>query len=123
VDIGRVARANGGAGGQTAGPAGYSVAFNTGPVLTPLSVIQLQGPGGALLVPAYAQADYEMSADDSGGPGFPAGFEVAVDGQYGSREVYMRLVLMVANGGAVGPGIFQAQDEETEISIAPRYDF
>jgi type II secretory pathway pseudopilin PulG len=116
VDYGRISRADGYASGQTSAPSAYSVAFNTSTTASSTSVVGLQGPGGLLSVPAYADTGYA-------GTGFPAGFEVAIDGQVGSREIYMRLVLMASNMGTGNAGIFQALPESSEISVAPQSDF
>jgi hypothetical protein len=125
VDLGRINRANGNSSGQTAASGGYSVALNSSGASTSTSVISLQGPGGALLVPAYAVANYTMpaSAGALGGAGFPAGFEVAIDGTDNSREIFLRLVMLVSNAGTVSPGVFQALQETSEISVATQSDF
>ncbi|MGH7441689.1 MAG: hypothetical protein ACREKE_03330, partial [bacterium] len=93
-DQGRVSRADGGSGGQTAASAGYSVAYNvTGQLLgSAVSVVALQGAGTSLAVPAYAKLD--DSSNGMGGIGFPAGFEIEVDGQQGSREAVLSLTVM-----------------------------
>ncbi len=122
VVLGRVARADGGAGGQVAGPTAYCVAFNATGVSSALSVVGLLGGGAQMNVPAFAALNDSMPGG-LGGPGFPAGFEVSVDGQYGSREIYMRLVLMALNGGNSEPGIEQAQQTITEIAVSPNNDF
>ena len=118
VDIGRVFRANGGSGGQISGKSDYSVAFNTiSPTTYPsTSVLSLDGPGAGLNVPQYASMA-------SLGTGFPMGFEVGIAGQAGSREVFLRLVLMASNAGTYTAGHFQALQETTEISVAPQADF
>ncbi|HTB21294.1 MAG TPA: hypothetical protein VK914_01160 [bacterium] len=123
VMIGRVTRADGYAGGQTASPASYSVALNdnTG-ASSSTTVVGLQGAGGAAQVPAYAQANY-VDADNLGGPGFPSGFEVAIAGQINSREIVMHLVLMAANAGTTSPGVFQALAQTSEISVATQSDY
>lgn len=100
VDDGRVATARTGTG--FAGGAKYSMAYNTvtwtaTPTSPGLSVYHLYGRGertGSMNVPYYAQAD-------RGGTGFPGGFEVAVFGRAGSRELYMRLVQMVSANLAI----------------------
>jgi type II secretory pathway pseudopilin PulG len=126
VDLGRISRADGNSGGQTSAPGGYSVALDTSTTASSTSVIGLQGPGGPLQVPAYAQAGYVLPTADGGpqgGTGFPGGFEVAIDGQVGSREIYMRVVLLASNGGTNTYSNFQALPESTEISVAPQSDF
>jgi len=125
VDLGRVTRADGYAGGQTASPTMYSVALNdnTGVAsYTNYTVKGLQGAGSAAPVPAYAQANY-TDEDGFGGIGFPAGFEVGIAGQVNSREIVMRLTLMASNAGTNSPGVFQALAETSEISVATQADY
>jgi hypothetical protein len=125
VDLGRINRANGNSGGQTSAPGGYSIALDTSGTSTSTSVISLQGPGGPLQVPDYAVANYTMptSAGSMGGTGFPAGFEVAIDGADNSREIFLRVAMLASNAGTLTPGVFQAQDETTEMSVATQSDF
>ncbi|HTA17337.1 MAG TPA: hypothetical protein VK786_06300, partial [bacterium] len=125
VDLGRINRANGNASGQTSAPGGYSVSLNTTGASTSTSVKSLQGPGTPLLVPAYAEANYAMpaTAGSLGGTGFPAGFEVAIDGADNSREIFLRLVMLASNAGTLSPGVFQALQETSEMSVATQSDF
>jgi type II secretory pathway pseudopilin PulG len=125
VDLGRINRADGNSSGQTSAPGGYSIALDTSGASTSTSVISLQGPGNPLQVPVYAEANYTMptSAGSMGGTGFPAGFEVAIDGTDNSREIFLRLVMLASNAGTLSPGVFQAQDETSEISVATQSDF
>jgi prepilin-type N-terminal cleavage/methylation domain-containing protein len=125
VNLGRIARANGGAGGQEAGSASYSIALNATGQSTSTTVVGLQGDGVPLMVPAYAVLNYAIpeSLGGGGGIGFPAGFEVAVAGQANSREIYLRLVYLASNGGTYSPGTFQALSETSEISVDPLFDF
>jgi hypothetical protein len=122
--LGAVHLANGDAGGRTAAPGTYSIAFNdvassggfsaaNGPFVT-----GLQGPGGALTVPQYALLNYGGAH-----PGFPAGFEISVGGGVSSREIFMRVVLMASNAGTESNGTFQAFQENSEISVATQNDW
>ncbi len=121
VDLGRIARAGASAGGEDAAASSYSVAFNVTGTFSADSVVALQGPGGDLAVPAYAQAN--ATSGSMGGPGFPAGFEVAVGGVPGGREAFLRLVLMAANSGTYATGSYQALSGSAEASFAPAFDF
>jgi hypothetical protein len=119
VNMGQISRAYGHSGGQVAAPAAYSIAYNTiagsGSSASSPTVI-LQGPGGLLTVPNWAEMIPSL-------PGYPAGFEVAIDGQVGAREVFLRTVMMALNAGTTKAGTFQGLDQTTEISFAPSYDW
>jgi hypothetical protein len=123
VNLGRISRSSGEDSGETSANSGYSIAFNvTGTVSTSTSVVALQSPSGLLAVPAYAVTNYAMP-DSMGGTGFPAGFEVTIDGPPNSREIVMRLVMMVSNFGNVKAGTLQANAQLSEISVDPQSDF
>jgi hypothetical protein len=112
-DRGQVSTAS----GSTAlvAPARFVLAFNTvDPDNNPaLKVRTLIGPGRSLQVPAHAQADRGALA------GFPGGFEVAVIGQPGAREVVLRHVLMsvAATDPGRGPGSHLAYDALNFVAV------
>jgi len=120
VNLGHIYVADGHSSGQTAAPSAYSIAFNTISFMAApagsFPLVTLQGPGGGLQVPRWSDCDMA-------GWGFPAGFEVAINGNVGSREVVLRTVLMASNGANTKALTFQAEEQVTEISVAPSPDF
>ena len=108
---------NSGGFGSVASPYTKSIAYNNTGTGSP-KVNGLDSPGHMLSVPAYAQADLAVSGF-GGGPGFPAGFEVAIMGPVSQRQVYIRRVIM--SSSATKPGhaskTYMAHEAVDEISL------
>ena len=117
--IGKVSR-YGATSASLAGASDYSIAYNTlSPSVNPFTKVNgLFGSGGDIQVPAFAQLD-------KGGAkiGFPGGFEVAIIGRSGARQVMIRRVLMAASGAYPkgGPKNFQANEYIDYITVNSEY--
>ncbi|HTB33328.1 MAG TPA: type II secretion system protein [bacterium] len=119
VNLGRVSSS--GMFGSIASPYTKSMAYNNVGASSPMTSV-LDSPGSLLQVPKYAQADLSV-AGLGGGPGFPGGFEVAIMGPNGQRQVYMRRVLMASGGSKPGakPRTFMAHEAADEVTVNNPY--